>query len=163
MAVHDIDLARWYLKCEPISIYAVGGCFKHPEFAEYGDGDNVSALMQFENDAMAFFLAGRTAPHGYNIETEIIGTKATLRIGSVPQKNLVEILDHSGIRKECSQSFPERFSQAFINEMQEFINCILEERKPEVTVKDGVASSKIAALATESFRKGTLIKLPETL
>ena len=159
MAVHDIDLARWFLKSEPKSIYAIGGCFAYPEFGEYGDGDNVSALMQFENNAMAFFLAGRTAPHGYNVETEIIGTKSTLRIGSVPQKNLVEIIDQNGVRKECSQSFHERFEDAFKNEMQEFVDCILENRKPEVNVEDGVQSSKIAELATKSFKTNSLIKL----
>ena len=102
MAVHDIDLARWMLKSEPRSIFAIGGCYAHPEFGEYGDGDNVSALMQFENGAMAFFYAGRTAPHGYNVETEIIGVKSAIRIGSVPQKNLVEVMDQDGMRKECS-------------------------------------------------------------
>ena len=45
--------------------------------------------MQFENGAMGFFLAGRTAAHGYNVETEIIGTKGTLRIAGIPQKNHV--------------------------------------------------------------------------
>ena len=159
MTVHDLDLARWMLKSEPKSVFAIGGCYAHPEFGEYNDGDNVSALMQFENDAMAFFYAGRTAPHGYNVETEIIGTKSTLRIASIPQKNLVEIIDNSGIRRECSQSFHERFEESYFNEMQEFVDCILEGRKPEVVVDDGVATSKIAELATESFQSNTLIKL----
>jgi myo-inositol 2-dehydrogenase/D-chiro-inositol 1-dehydrogenase len=159
MAVHDIDLARWMLKSEPSTVYAIGGCFAYPEFGVYGDGDNVTALMQFKNNSMAFFYAGRTAPHGYNVETEIIGTKATLRIGSVPQKNLVEIMDHSGVRKECSQSFHERFGDAFVNEMQEFVDCIRENRRPEVHVNDGVESSRIAELATQSFKTNQLIKI----
>ncbi len=159
MAVHDFDQARWFLKSEPRSVYAIGGCFAHPEFADYGDGDNVAALMQFENEAMAFFLAGRTASHGYNIETEIIGTKATIRIGTVPQMNLVELMDETGIRKECSRSFPARFGPAFVSELQEFVHCILENRKPEITVFDGYMASKMAVLATESFRKHTLIDI----
>jgi myo-inositol 2-dehydrogenase/D-chiro-inositol 1-dehydrogenase len=159
MAVHDFDLARWFLKSEPRSVYAIGGCFAHQEFADYGDGDNVAALMQFENEAMAFFLAGRTASHGYNIETEIIGTKATLRIGNVPQMNLVELMDETGIRKECSRSFPARFGPAFIAEIQEFFDCILENRKPEITIFDGYMASKMAVLATESFRKNILIDI----
>ena len=61
MAIHDIDLARWFLQSEPKSIYAIGGCYAHQEFAKYEDGDNVSALMQFENESMAFLLAG---PYG---------------------------------------------------------------------------------------------------
>ncbi len=159
MAIHDIDLARWFLNSEAKSVYAIGGCYAHHEFGLYQDGDNVSALMQFENGTMAFFLAGRTAPHGYHIETEIIGTKGTLRIGSIPQKNMVEILDQYGVRKECSQNFLERFEQAYVDELQEFVECILNNRKPEVTVYDGTKSTIIAYAATESFKENRLVLL----
>ncbi len=151
MAVHDIDLARWFLKAEPLSVTAMGGCYAHPEFGEYGDGDNVSCLMQFDNDAMAFLFAGRTAPHGYNVETEIIGTKGILRIASVPQKNLVEILDSGGVRRECSENFLERFETSYVNEIQEFVSCILTGKKPRVSVYDGTRVSEIAYKCKESF------------
>lgn len=159
MAVHDIDLARWFLGAEAKSIFAIGGCYAHPEFAQYQDGDNCAALMQFDNNTMAFFLAGRTAPHGYWVETEIIGTKGALRIGSVPQKNMVEILDSHGVRKECSQNFLERFEQAYLYELHEFVDCILTGKKPGVTVQDGTKSTRIAYAATESFREGKLVEL----
>ncbi|MDA3958582.1 inositol 2-dehydrogenase [Oceanispirochaeta sp.] len=158
MAVHDIDLARWFLNSEPESVTAMGGCYAHPEFGEFKDGDNVSCLMKFKNDAMVFLFAGRTAPHGYNVETEIIGTKGILRIASVPQKNLVEILDHSGVRKECSENFLERFESSYVNELQEFVDCILEERKPSVTVYDGTRVSEIAYKCKESFESGTQLR-----
>lgn len=156
MAVHDIDLARWLLKSEPRTIHAIGACYAHDEFE---DGDNVAALMQFENEAMAFLLAGRTAPHGYNVETEIIGTKGTLRIASVPAKNMVEILDSHGVRKECSQDFIERFDQAYFEEMNEFVECILTGRKPEVTVYDGTKTTEIAYKCKEAFEKNELVRL----
>ena len=158
MAIHDIDLSRWILKSEPKTIYSLGGCFAHPEFYKYNDGDNVASLMQFNNGCMAFFLAGRTASHGYNVETEIIGTKATIKISSAPQKSTVQILDNKEISKECFQSFQERFKQAFINEIQEFIDCIIQSRKPEVRVEDGLNATLIAQKATESFRKNKLIR-----
>lgn len=159
MSVHDIDLARWFLNSEPEEVYAIGGCYAHPEFAKYKDGDNVSALMKFKSGAMAFLFAGRTAPHGYNVETEIIGTKGILRIGSVPQKNLVEILDNSGVRKECSQDFLERFEESYLNEVNEFINCIIEKRKPKVTVYDGTKTTEIAYKCKEAFETGVLVKI----
>jgi len=157
MSVHDIDLARWFIGKEPQKVWAIGGCYAYPQFAEYKDGDNVSCLIKFEDDAMAFLFAGRTAPHGYNVETEIIGTKGTLRIASVPQKNLVEILDAHGVRKECSQSFHERFETAFLHEMREFVACIREGRKPEMTVFDGARIFEIASRCKESFETGELV------
>jgi len=157
MAVHDIDLARWFTGSEPRTVYAAGGCYAHQEFARYGDGDNVSCLMKFADDCMVFLFAGRTAPHGYNVETEIIGTEGILRIASVPQKNLVEILDTSGVRRECSENFLERFETAYLNEIQEFVECIVMDRKPEVSVYDGTRVSEIAHACKASFETGELI------
>ena len=158
MAVHDIDLARWFLDSEPDSVYAVGGCYAHPEFGEYGDGDNVSCLMKFRNDAMVFLFAGRTAPHGYNVETEIIGTRGTLRIASVPQKNLVEVLDSHGVRRECSENFLERFESSYLNELGEFIRCIRTGSQPSVTVYDGTRVSEIAYKCKEAFETGEMLR-----
>ncbi|MFP3043723.1 inositol 2-dehydrogenase [Treponema primitia] len=158
MSVHDIDLARWFTGSEPETVYAIGGCYAHPEFAAYKDGDNVSCLMKFKNDCMIFLFAGRTAPHGYNVETEIIGTKGILRIASIPQKNLVEVLDSHGVRRECSENFLERFATAYVNEVQEFVNCIVEKRKPSVTVYDGTKVSEIAYTCKAAFESGELLK-----
>ena len=159
MAVHDIDLARWMLDSEPRNVFGMGGCYAHPEFAEYDDGDNVGALMQFENEAIVFLFAGRTAAHGYQVETEIIGTKRSLRIGATPQANLVEVLDQSGVRRECSQHFLERFGPAYVNELSEFMDCIRNGRQPEVQLNDGLRATEIAIAATQSFRSGCMIRL----
>ena len=158
MCVHDIDMARWFTGSEPEAVYAIGGCYAHPEFGQYKDGDNVSCLMKFQNECMVFIFAGRTAPHGYNVETEIMGTKGILRVGSVPQKNLVEIIDGYGVRKECSENFLERFDAAYVNEVQEFVNCIIEGRKPKVTVYDGTRVSEIAYTCKSAFESGELVR-----
>ncbi len=159
MCVHDIDLCRWFLGAEPVETYAIGGCYAFEEFGKYNDGDNVSCLMKFENDAMAFLFAGRTAPHGYNVETEIIGTEGILRIANVPQKNLLEILSSTGVRKECSQNFIERFETAYIKEMEEFLSCVGEGRKPSLSVEDGARAAEIAYACKESFETKTLKKM----
>ena len=159
MAVHDIDLARWFMGSDPVSVYAIGGCYAHPEFGEHGDGDNVSALMQLADGGMAFLFAGRTAPHGYNVETEIIGTEGILRIASVPQKNMVEILDRHGVRRECSQDFLERFGEAYRNELGEFVRCIEVGSQPKVTVQDGTKCTEIAYACKKSFESRVLVVL----
>ncbi len=159
MSVHDIDLARWMLGGEASTIFAAGGCYAHPEFAASGDGDNLAAFARFDTGAMAFFLAGRTAAHGYAVETEIIGTRGTLRIASVPQKDLVEILDERGVVRECSQSFLERFEAAYLAESQEFVDCIRQGRRPQVTVQDGTRATEVAFAATRSFQTDELVRL----
>jgi myo-inositol 2-dehydrogenase/D-chiro-inositol 1-dehydrogenase len=161
MAVHDIDLIHWFLNdATPTQVHAMGGSFVHKAFDDYDDGDNVLAMVAFEENKMAMMHSGRNAAHGYHIETEIIGPKGSIRIGSVPQKNLVEVLDSSGVRKECSQSFQERFNEAYRLEMEDFINCILDPtRKPKSKVEDGTKVTRLAFAATEAFKTNTIIKL----
>ncbi|MDR1611348.1 MAG: Gfo/Idh/MocA family oxidoreductase [Planctomycetota bacterium] len=158
MAVHDIDLARWFLGSDPEAVWAIGDCYAYPEFAECGDIDNGSCLMKFKNGAMACLFAGRTAPHGYNVESEIVGTERILRISSVPQRNLVEIMDGGGVRRECFQRFLDRFGPSYLNEVQEFFDCVREGRKPEITVRDGARATRIAYKCKESLATGKLVE-----
>ncbi len=159
MCVHDIDLVRWFTKSEPKNVWGIGGCFEFEQYREWNDGDNVAAMLQCEDEAMAFMFAGRAAAHGSNVETEIIGTRGTLRIASVPSKNLLEIMDSHGVRRECYMDFLTRWHDAYVNELTEFCKCILENRKPEVTVYDGTAVSRCAYRCKESFETGKMLPI----
>ncbi|KEI01111.1 Gfo/Idh/MocA family oxidoreductase [Clostridium botulinum] len=161
MAVHDLDLARWYLESEADTVWAIGGPYEYPEFDEINDAETGAALVKFKNGTMGVFVAGRNCAHGYHIETEIIGTKGTLRVGTVPQKNLVTVFDETGARQECVQGFPERFDQAYLSETEEFVKCVLENRKPGVVVEDGVKSTALAYACKDSFETGNLVKVED--
>ncbi|EUJ21073.1 Gfo/Idh/MocA family oxidoreductase [Listeria aquatica] len=71
------------------------------------------------------------------------------------------IFDDKGVRRPCSEHFPERFKQAFINELTEFARCIREGDKPDVTANDGLESTKIALACTRSFETGELVALED--
>ena len=158
MAVHEIDLTNWYMGGTPASVYAIGGAFVHPEFGAIGDCDNACAMFQYQDGGMAFVYVGRTAPHGYHIETEIIGTRGTLRVSPVPQKNLVQVFNNDGVLQECVGGFLERFETAYLAELHEFVACIREGRRPGVTAADGTAATRIAFALTESYREGKVVK-----
>lgn len=155
MCVHDIDLCNWFTGGQkPKELWSVGGCFAYPQYREWNDGDNVSCLIQYEDETMAFLFAGRAAAHGCNVETEIIGTKGTLRIGSVGTDSMLEVLSENGVCRECHPDFMYRWHDAYIAEMEEFVSCIREGRKPGVTVYDGTLASETAYRCKESFETG---------
>lgn len=158
MAIHDIDLMRWFLKQEPEEVYALGCTFKHREFTP-NDDETAAALYKFQNGAIGMVHVGRTAPHGYHVETEIIGTEGSIRISAVPQKNLAQVFTSRGASVECVGSFPERFGQAYLLEMEYFIDCVLNGKKPSVTVYDGTLSTKAAYSATEAWKTGKPVKI----
>ena len=159
MAIHDIDLMRWFLGEDPVEVYAAGATFKHPEFKAAGDDETGVAMYKCANGAIGFVHVGRTAAHGYHVETEVVGTEGTLRISPVPEKNLCMIYDKNGAVKECVSGFPERFAEAYRLEMENFIDCVQQGKKPEVTVYDGTKSTQIAFATTQSYKDGKPLKI----
>lgn len=159
MAIHDIDLMRWFLGSDPVEVYATGSTFKHPEFKAAGDDETGVAMYKCENGAVGFVHVGRTAPHGYHVETEIVGTQGSIRVSPVPAKNLCMLYNNQGVVQECVSGFPERFSESYRLEMEEFINSVQNNTKPEVTVYDGTKSTQIGFATTEAYRQGGIVKI----
>ena len=161
MAIHDIDLVRWFTGEEPKKGWALGNNKAYPQLDELGETETSAALLQLEDEVMAILVAGRNAAHGYHVETEIIGTKGMLRVANAPEKNLVTIYDNNGVVRPTSQNFPERFKEAFLNEILEFAKCIEEQRQPEITAKDGLESTKIALKLQESYESNEIVNIKE--
>ncbi len=151
--VHDIDLSRWFLGSEVKSVYSKGGSYVHEAFDKFNDADNTVVLVTFEDGKIAVISASRTAFHGHDTHTEILGTKGILKIGMTPARNRVEICDVHGVRQDCVRDFYERFQDGFLQEAQEYIDCIREKRKPIVSAKDGTMATKVGIAMTNSFRQ----------
>ncbi|RKX89061.1 MAG: inositol 2-dehydrogenase [Spirochaetes bacterium] len=159
MNVHDIDLARWFLGSEVKTVYARGGSYVHKAFEDVNDADNTVVLAGFEDGKMAVISASRTAFHGHDTHTEISGSRGILKIGMTPAKNRVEVFDAYGARQDCVKDFFERFSEGFLNEAREFVNCIREGRKPGVSANDGTKATEVGFAMTDSFRQGKEISI----
>ena len=159
MASHDIDLMRWFLEDDPTEVYAIGNTVKHPRFTEQNDVETACAAFKFKNGAMGQLHVGRTAAHGYHIETEIIGTEGSIRVSPVPAKNLAVVYNNTGAVQECVRNFPERFQQAYVEEMKEFVDCVLNNKTPGVLVHDGTAATQICAAAQKALVTGEIVKI----
>ena len=154
--VHDIDLARWFLGANIKTVFSTGGAYRHKEFAAAGDADNVLSTCVFDNGTMASIHASRTSQHGHDTFTEVVGTEGVLRIGRPASMNLVEISDRHGVRKECAQTFYDRFKEGFLLQTQDFIDCITEGRQPELTLRDATEATRGAIAMTRSFKENAL-------
>lgn len=122
MGVHDYDLARWLLGSEAAQAYACGGAYVFEAFAKNHDVDNGFSLVRFENNAAAFFYCGRTAPHGSHVESEIIGTKGTLRICESPRRARVTQFTGAGEVHACIDHYLDRWGEAYYRELQQFVD-----------------------------------------
>lgn len=161
MNVHDIDIARWFLGAEAVSVYALGSSVVHKEFGLIGDADNTTVSCEFEGGKTAFISASRTAFHGHDTRAEIYGTKGILRVGYTPAVADVEILDVHGQRKKCVYTFFDRFSEAFILEAQAFVDCIHGTIKPIISIDDALQATIVAEAFTKSFKEKRKVLVSE--
>jgi len=158
--VHDIDLARWLLgNPKPIRVFATGVVALHESLREFGDVDNGVATCEFADGQMACFFASRTMAHGHETSTEIFGTLGRLTVGQNPRKNRVDIADAHGVRNECTPTFYERFEEAFLREATHFVDAVLDDRAPLLTLHDATEATRIALALRESLQTRRVIEL----
>jgi myo-inositol 2-dehydrogenase/D-chiro-inositol 1-dehydrogenase len=158
--VHDIDLARWLLgNPQPVRVFATGVVAMHEGLREFGDVDNGVATCEFSGGKMACFYASRTMAHGHETLTEIFGTAGRLTVGQNPRLNRVDIADAHGVRNECTPTFYERFEEAFLHETNHFVQAVLDDRAPALTLHDATEATRIALALRESLQTRRIVEL----
>lgn len=153
MGSHDTDLARWFLEGDPVESFATGDAYVCTGLADYNDYDNGFSLTKFDNNTTAYIQVGRTATCSH-VESEIVGTKGTLRVNSVPHKNYLSQFTENGFVEECQESFLARWGEAFQAEIDDFVDCVRTGRKPETTAHDGTMSLKFCLQLHQAYLDG---------
>ena len=157
--IHDLDLARWYMG-DIASVYSIGGTLAYPEMKTIGDIDNAITSLYFTSGALGTIDLSRNGVYGYDIRTEILGTEGTLKIGYLRETPIL-VMTKDGITHDTVPYFTERFEQAYITQLQDFVNNVMQGKPPSVTCADGVAALQASAAATLSFQENRPVKIEE--
>ena len=157
MGIHDFDLARWFMG-DVASCYSTGGVLAYPEMAGIGDWDNAITNLRFESGCIGVVHLSRNGVYGYGIHTEIVGTEGTLQIG-YDRETPVLVLKKDTIAHDTVPGFYERFENAYIAQLQNFVANLRENRPPPITVDDGIAAQKIALAATNSAQTDQVVQV----
>jgi scyllo-inositol 2-dehydrogenase (NAD+) len=157
MGIHDFDLARWFMG-EVATVQAVGGVLAYPELGAVGDIDNAIVSLVFESGRLGVVDLTRNGIYGYDISTELLGTKGTLRIGYLRETPLM-VMTKSGVAHDTVPYFMERFRDAYTVQLENFAKNVLEEREPPVVLDDGVEALRIAIAATTARETGQAVQV----
>ena len=160
MSVHDIDAARWLLGAGDVArVFATGMVAVHEGLREFHDVDNGVATCEFATGEIATIYASRTMAHGFECATEVIGTKGRVLVGGDGRCDDVVISDASGVRHACTPTFYERFADAFLREDVEFVQAVIEDRPPPLTLRDATEATRIALAMRDSLRERRVVSL----
>jgi inositol 2-dehydrogenase len=152
MGIHDFDLARWYMG-EATSAFSVGNSIAFPEISSVGDVENGLTTLTFASGAIGTVSLSRIGIYGYGIHTEIVGTEGTLQIGYDRETALL-VMTKDTVAHDTVPGFYERFEQAYITQLIDFIDNLRLNRPPPIVCADGIAAQKIALAATRSLHSG---------
>ncbi|HEY0944481.1 MAG TPA: Gfo/Idh/MocA family oxidoreductase [Opitutaceae bacterium] len=152
MGIHDFDLARWFMG-EVKSVHSTGGALADPKIAEVGDVDNAFTTLTFATGRIGLVSLSRNGIYGYAIHTEIVGTKGTLQIGYDRETALL-VMTEGSVAHDTVPGFIERFDQAYLTQLQDFVDNLRLGRPAPIGCDDGIAAQQIAVAATRSLHSG---------
>ncbi len=159
MGVHDFDLGRMFMG-EVASVQAVGGALAYPEMKTVGDIDNALINMVFENGKLGTVQLSRNAVFGYDIRTEIWGTKGSLQIGYF-QHTPILVMTQEGITHDVVPHFMQRFEGAYLTQIQDFVDRVIKGEQPSLTGADAIAAMRISLAATLSCQEHRYVEVSE--
>ncbi len=159
MGIHDFDVARMFMG-EVRRVCAVGGTLAYPELEAVGDIDNAVINLVFDSGALGVVQLSRNAVFGYDIRAEIWGTKGCLQVGYFRHTPIL-VMTEAGITHDVVPHFMQRFERAYLAQIQDFVENVLEGRPPRVSGADAVAALRISLAATISYREERPVDVSE--
>jgi predicted dehydrogenase len=152
--IHDFDLARWLSRDEVAEVHSFSTVAIRPEVAEFGDVVASTVNLRFRRGAIGNVESYVQCLYGYDVRTEIVGSKGSILIGSLRQNSATFLKPSHGCY-ELDDHFLSRFRDAYLAEVTDFVDTILSDRAPRVTGEDGLRAVEIAVAAEKSHLAGT--------
>ncbi|MDQ0974736.1 myo-inositol 2-dehydrogenase/D-chiro-inositol 1-dehydrogenase [Neobacillus niacini] len=162
MAIHDFDMARYVMDSDVVEVFANGAVLVDPAIGEAGDIDTAIITLKFANGALGVIDNSRQAAYGYDQRLEVFGDKGAAQADN-NRANTVEVSTAQHVSKEKPlYFFLERYTQAYIDEVKEFVASILENKDVICNGLDGLQAERIAKAARQSLEIGAPVTLQPT-
>jgi myo-inositol 2-dehydrogenase/D-chiro-inositol 1-dehydrogenase len=119
--------------------------------------------LYFENGAIGTIDNSRKAVYGYDQRLEVFGSEGMVKIDNNTHDT------HAYYNKDGAHGplpldfFMDRYVQSYANEMEAFINAVLNDEIVPVPGKDGLISVAIGLAAKRSALENRPVKIDEIL
>lgn len=163
---HDWDSVRWLMGSNYQRVFTEVANFKGkannvdtPHFY-----DNAIVNIKFESGGLGSISGICPCGYGYDARVEVYGSLGIMQIGQMQGQAVVVCTNRDqGLVSPIFRTWPERFANGYIFEMQHFINCIKTDTEPSVGGFDGRWAVAGVLAATKSMLENRPITLDEIL
>jgi predicted dehydrogenase len=156
--IHDFDLARWMMRDEVAEVHSYTTVSIRPEVAQYGDVVASSVNLRYLNGGIGNIESYVQAVYAYDVRTEVLGSKGAVFVGTLQQAPAV-FLSANGSAQTLADHFLTRFADAYLAELQDFVQAVLQDKTVRVTGDDGLKALAYAVAAENSHKQGKPVKV----
>ncbi len=163
MTIHDFDLARFILGNDPVvEVSATGSVMVDKDVGKLGDVDTAMVTMKARSGALVHINNSRRAVYGYDQRVEAFGSKGMVLSDNLRASTLTRYGATTTDAKEpLLNFFIERYGRAYLDELNEFIDCVDKGKKPSVDFEDGRRALILADAAWKSLKSGKTVSVKE--
>ena len=159
MMIHDLDLARFLMGEDVVTVYAAGSCLFDREIGDAGDVDTAMVTLTAASGALCQISNSRRAAYGYDQRIEAHGAGGLLRAGN-QTATTVEVANSRGFTTDPALPFfLERYAAAYKAELDAFVDCVTGGIPAAPSGEDGLAALVLADAAVESVRTGQAVRV----
>lgn len=153
---HDIDTLRWLTGSEFHRVYAQGRNFKCADAQDNWPDfyDNVVAQFTFVQETLGVVDGTCPAHYGYDARVEVLCENGLLLIGGVEQAGLTKVTFDGQVVSQAVKSWRTLFKEAYLAEMEHFVQCVQQNQTPRVTGADGQRAVEAVVAVNESIHTG---------
>jgi UDP-N-acetylglucosamine 3-dehydrogenase len=145
IGVHDIDVISFLYGRKVDQVYAVAGADIHSQ------EDHATIHMRFNHEYSGLVEVNWLTPHKVRKLTAL-GVKGVAYLDYIEQT--VELHDSGWIRKAKIEK-----KEPLRNELEHFINCIVNNINPEPAGEDGMSALNVSLAAIRSYQEEKVIHI----
>ena len=144
-AIHDLDMARFLMQDEVVSI-STQGSWINPEPPENEQLDSSIMTLKFQRGGLATIINSYRSTEGYDQRVELFGSKGIGRVVNV-NKSTLGLPDDAPFFVKC-------YAASYAVELKAFFTTLRNDKWDPMmaTGSDGRAASCLAEAAIQSFR-----------
>lgn len=161
MLIHDFDMLMFLFGAkQPETVFAAGHAYDET-IASYNDHDTVMVTIKYPDGLVCSIDTSRIAAYGYDQRIEVFGKNGMATVENERNNSVNVYTEKGGSHEPYNYSFPQRYKDAYFEEMVQFADGIRNGKLTNVAHAECVLSHQLADAALESIKTGKVVRYKE--